>query len=117
MGNLTKFNVLHYMFSMNKRNKMIAHCLNFDLVTSADSMGEAERRLDTLVRQHIESFIRSNGATGLSGPAPKNFWSAYADVLRKGGGLPPTTLRINVPEIVPMEKPYGELEVVAAKAA
>src|SRR5262249_5920979 len=117
MGTLAKLNVLHYMFSVNKRNKTIAHCLNFDLVTSADSLAEAEKRLDTLVRLQIESYLRSNGATGLGSPAPKSFWAKYTEVLRSGGVLPSSTLRICVPEVVPMEKPYGELEIIAARAA
>jgi hypothetical protein len=117
MGKLARLNVIHYLFSVNKRNKTIAHCLDFDLVASAENLEVAEKRLDTLVRLHIESYIRSNGATGLGEPAPKNEWVAYAQILRDGGALPSSTLRINVPEVVPMQVPYGELEVVSAKAA
>ncbi len=117
MGMFQKFRLLHYFFSVNDRNKTIAHCLNFDLVTSGDSKEEAERRLDVVVKFHIESFLKSNGMSGLNGQAPKRFWSEYTDSLRHGGALPSSTLRIDVPNVVPMEKPYGELEVVAAKAA
>ncbi len=117
MGMFTKFRVLNYLFSENARGKMIAHCLNFDLVASADDLAEAERRLDVVVRFHIESFIKSDGATGLGGSAPKKKWAEYTKCLRAGNVLPSSTLRINVPEVVPMEKPYGELDVVAAKAA
>jgi hypothetical protein len=116
---LSQFKVLHYLFSVNARKKIIAHCLNFDFVTSGDTLEEAERRLDTLVKFHIETFIKSNGLSGLGASAPKKFWAEYVACLRQGGKfvLPSSTLRINVPEIVPMEKPYGELEIVAAKAA
>jgi len=114
---LPSFKVLHYLFSCNAREKTVAHCLNFDIVATADDMAEAERRLDVLVRFHIESYIRSNGATCLSGPAPQRFWNEYTYSLRHGGALPSSTLRINIPDIVPMEKPYGEVEVVGAKAA
>jgi hypothetical protein len=112
-----QFKVLNYLFSINSRNKTIAHCLNFDIVATADDMEEAERRLDLLVRFHIESFIKSRGATGLSGPAPQEFFTAYTHSLRHGGALPSSFLRINIPEVIPMEKPYGDLEVVSAKAA
>lgn len=117
MGMLAKFRVLHYLFTVNKRDKIIAHCLNFDLVASADTLKEAERRLDTVVRFHIETFLKSNGLSGLGVPAPENSWAEYADTLRQGGALPPSTLRINIPEVVPMDMPYGDLEIVSAKAA
>src|SRR5260370_37454936 len=117
MGNFQRFRLLHYFFSVNERDKTIAHCLNFDLVTSGDSTEEAERRLDILVKYHIEAFLKSNGMSGLNGQAPKRFWSEYTECLRHGGALPSSTLRINVPDVVPMEKPYGDLEVVSAKAA
>src|SRR5437899_2481139 len=112
-----RFRVLNYLFSVNGRKKTIAHCLNFDIVATADDMEEAERRLDVLVRFHIETFIKSHGASGLSGPAPKEFFTDYAHSLRHGGALPASTLRICIPEVVPMEKPYGDLEIVSAKAA
>jgi hypothetical protein len=103
-----RFRVLNYLFSVNARNKTIAHCLNFNIVASADTLEEAEHRLDVLVRLHIESFIKSHGASGLSGPARKEFFTRYTHSLLHGGALPPGTLRINVPEIVPMEKPAAE---------
>lgn len=117
MGLFQKFRVLHYFFSLNERGKTIAHCLDFDLVTSGDSIADAERRLDTLVKFQIESFIRSYAHTRLGGQAPKRFWAAYTDSLRHGGALPSSSLRIEVPQPVPMEKPYGELEIVSAQLA
>jgi len=117
MGTFQKFRILHYFFSVNARNKTIAHCLDFDLVTSGDSIEDAERRLDTLVKFQIETFIKSNGHTRLGGQAPKQFWSSYTDCLRHGGALPSTTLRIDVPQPVPMQMPYGELEIVSARLA
>ena len=117
MGQFQKFRVLHYFFTVNNRNKTIAHCLDFDLVTSGDSIEDAERRLDILVKFQIETFLKSNGVSGLGGQAPKRFWTAYIDCLRHGGALPSSTLRIDVPSPVPMEKPYGELQVVGANLA
>ncbi len=117
MGLLSRINVLHYLFSLNKRDRFVAHCLNFDIVATAESMEEAERKLDALVRFHIESYLRSSGAACLSGPAPKEFFNSYSESLRHGGALPSSTLRISVPQTIPMPVPYGELEVVAAKAA
>ena len=117
MGMLPRLKVLHYLFSLNKRNRYVAHCLNFDIVATAENMEEAERRLDALVRSHVESYLNSNGLSGLSGPAPSSYFDIYTKSLRHGGALPSTTLRIHIPEVIPMELPYGELDVVSAKAA
>jgi predicted RNase H-like HicB family nuclease len=117
MGMFQKFRVLHYLYSLNKRNRYVAHCLDFDLVTAADSLEEAERRLDILVRLHIESFLKSNDLGALNGSAPTEFWNQYTETLRLGRTLPSSTLRIGVPQVVPMHEPYGELPIVAALAA
>ncbi len=117
MSALPKLNLLHYFFSLNRRGRWIAHCLNFDIVTAADDLDEAGRRLDVLVKTHIESVLKSNGRCTLSERAPKDFWTRYTNSLRAGGALPSRTLRIEVPEVVPMPMPYGELEVVEARAA
>ena len=117
MGSCTQFRVLHYFYSFNQRKKVVAHCLNFDIIATADDVSEAERRLDALVRFHIETYLRSNGLSGLNDPAPSEFFASYTQALRNGKVLPPSTLRISVPDVVPMEKPYGDLEIVSAKAA
>lgn len=117
MGSYQKFRVLHYLYSLNKRNRYVAHCLDFDLVTAADSLQEAERRLDVLARLHIESFLRSNDPAALNAAAPNEFWNTYTNTLRNGRTLPPSTLRVSVPDVVPMHDPYGELPVVAAMTA
>jgi len=117
MGLFQKLRVLHYLYSVNRRDRYVAHCLDFDIVTAADSLQEAERRLDVLVRLHIESFLNSNSQGALNGSAPNEFWSRYTETLRHGKTLPSSTLRINVPDVVPMHEPYGELPVVSAIAA
>jgi hypothetical protein len=117
MGLVPKIRVLHYLFKTNKREKFIAHCLNFDIVTSADTREEAERRLDMLMKSYLENLLRGGGICGTNEPAPQKFWDEYTFALQNGGALPSSTLRIEVPEMVPMEMPYGMLPVVAAKAA
>jgi len=117
MGAFQKLRVLHYLYSLNKRSRFVAHCLDFDIVATAENIEEAERRLDTLVKFHIEAFLNSNGLGVLNGAAPNDFWVKYTDALRHGNTLPSSTLRITVPEVVPMKVPYGELEVVSARAA
>jgi hypothetical protein len=117
MGLFQKLRVLHYLFTLNARKRYIAHCLDLDIVTAADSLEEAERRLDVLVRRHIESFLRGADPSAVNGIAPSEFWNQYTENLRHGRTLPPSTLRVSVPEVVPMHEPYGELPVVAAMAA
>jgi len=91
--------------------------LDFDLVTAADSLQEAERRLDIIVKLHLESFLQTNDMGALNGTAPNEFWARYTETLRQGKTLPPSTLRVSVPDVVPMREPYGELPVVSAIAA
>jgi predicted RNase H-like HicB family nuclease len=117
MAKYKRFRLLHYFLSVNRRGKHVAHCLNFDIVATADTMEEAERRLDALVKVHIEGFLKSSGMSGLGEPAPKEFWVHYTDCLRQGGALPASWLRIEIPKVIPMDSPYGELEIVSAKAA
>ena len=117
MGMFPKIRVLHYLFTKNERGKTIAHCLNFDIVTSADNLDEAERRLDVLMKSYLEDLLRGNGACAANNTAPQHFWEAYTNALQHGGILPSRPLRISVPEMVPMEMPFGNLPVVAAQAA
>jgi hypothetical protein len=117
MGMFPKIRVLHYLYKMNKREKFIAHCLNFDIATSADTREEAERRLDVLMKSYLENMLRCVAVCGANEPAPQKFWDEYTHALQNGGALPSSTLRIEVPEMVPMEMPYGMLPVVSANAA
>jgi hypothetical protein len=109
--------VLNYFYSINKRNRIVAHCLNFDLVATAQDMKEAERRLDLLVRYHIASYMATNGASGIDAPAPGEFWAQYTDALRNGRILPASTLHITLPKQSPIRMLDGDLEIVSAKAA
>jgi hypothetical protein len=117
MGLQQRIKVLHYLYTLNQRNRYIAHCLNFDIVTAADSLAEAERRLDVLVRRQIESVLRTGDPEGLNASAPNEYWERYTENLRHGRTLPSSTLRVSVPDVVPMREPFGELPVVAAMAA
>jgi hypothetical protein len=111
--------VLNYLFSNSKSNnrRIVAHCLNFDLVAAADDIKEAERRLDLIVRYHVASYISTNGASGINESAPSEFWAQYTDSLRQGRILPASTLRITLPEMSLIKMADGDLEVVSAQAA
>jgi hypothetical protein len=109
--------VLNYLYSVNKRNRTVAHCLNFDIVTAADNIEEAERRLDLLVRYHLASYMTTNGASGINQPAPSDYWSQYTAALREGRIRPKSTLRITLPEMSPIKMRDGDMEVVGAQMA
>lgn len=114
-----RLNLLHYFYSLNGKGRWIGHCLDFDIVATAEDFKESERRLDMLVKRHIERTLRSGGACPLDAPAPEEFWNRWTDCARPEQNcmLPPRTLRIEVPAPVPMANPYGQLNVLEAKAA
>lgn len=60
----------HYLVCVNKWGKYIAHCLDFDIVTSADSRDEAIKRLSILVAVHTKHFT-----THIQ--APCEYWDRY----------------------------------------
>lgn len=109
--------VLNYLYSVNKRRRVVAHCLNFDLVATANDVKEAERRLDLLVRYHVASYMSTNGASGINRQAPSEFWAQYTEALREGRTMPPSTLHITLPEMSPIKMQNGEMEVVGAQLA
>jgi hypothetical protein len=109
--------VLNYMFSVNKRRRVVAHCLNFDLVTTADDIKEAERRLDLLVRYHVASYMTTNGASGINQPAPSEYWALYTEAVRQGRVRPASTLHITLPDMSPIKMGNGDMEVIGAQLA
>src|SRR5258708_19743466 len=107
--------VLNYMFFINKRRRVVAHCLNFDLGTTAEDHAEAERRLDLVVRYHVASYMSTNGESGINEPAPSNYWAQYTEAVRQGRVRPASTLRITLPEMSPIKMRDGDLEVIGAE--
>jgi hypothetical protein len=109
--------VLNYLFFVNRNSRVVAHCLNFDLVATAGDIKEAERQLDLLVRCHVASYMRTNGASGINEPAPLDFWEQYTQALREGNVRPASTLRISLPEMSPIEMPDRDMEKVGVELA
>lgn len=109
--------VLNYLFSVNAKNRVVAHCLNFDLVATANDSEEAEHRLDLLVRYHLASYMTTNGASGIDEPAPSAYWDNYKAALREGRVVEAAALRITLPELSPIKMCEKELPVLAARAA
>jgi hypothetical protein len=75
---------LHLLISRNDRGRVVAHCLDFDLVTTAAENREASRRLKALLATHVESFLNTRGVSEHGDVAPSGFWLRYAQLLRRG---------------------------------
>src|ERR1039458_5692140 len=52
-----KLRALQYLFFCKASGRVVAHCLNLDIVTAANDVDEAEKRLDLLVRKRIECAL------------------------------------------------------------
>ena len=86
---------LHYLFSHSAR-KVVAHCLDLDLVTSGESIEQAEERLNAVVLVQIGTcFTRGNFAQ-LCFKAPAECWQALSEAKE----LERVHLEVEVPPVV-----------------
>jgi len=109
---------LHYLFTTKSHGRVVAHCL--DIVTAANDIREAEKRLDCLVRLQIEEALATGNFPALvSEPAPAAFFDTFNECIRAGRIYDSRnpTLRVRVPEVIPMDAPFGSIGVIAALAA
>jgi len=51
-----------------------AHCLQFDIVATSDSLGEVRKDIIDLCRAHIENAYEYDNLEYLFSPAPKEVW-------------------------------------------
>lgn len=68
---------LHYLFS-HSAGKVVAHCLDVDLVTSGENIGHAEERLNAVVLAQIGTCFTSGNFTQLRFKAPVEYWQALS---------------------------------------
>jgi 2-polyprenyl-6-methoxyphenol hydroxylase-like FAD-dependent oxidoreductase len=80
--NNTEPKFLHYLLS-ESGGQITAHCLDYDLVVSADGREEAIRRLHLLVRVHVETSRATNVPRALRHQAPDEYWARFADTLKE----------------------------------
>jgi hypothetical protein len=99
--------------------RVIAHCLNFDLVTAAPNIDEAENRLDAIVSLYVERAVQSGNYSALNTAAPERFWEQFSECLRAGRVRQSKrpTLQIRMPDVLPMEQSHSTIAVLAATAA
>ena len=67
---------LHYLITPSG-NKTIGHCLDYDLVVSADSYHEVLRRLTFIVGSHVHTAEKRKAVETLEHKAPEAFWKKF----------------------------------------
>jgi len=108
---------LHYLFS-HADGKVVAHCLDLDLVTSGQNLEQAEARLNGVVLEQIASCYTSGNFAQLWFKAPNEYWTALSDATE----LKRAHLEVEIPPVVlPVQRsvvslPVYRSEVMAAAA-
>jgi hypothetical protein len=94
---LPHLDLLHYLLSESE-GRHIAHCLDLDIVATAESREKAAQKLDRVVKATIELALATQQFANLATRAPKNFWVDFAD--GNEVDLEPKTLQIKIPESI-----------------
>jgi hypothetical protein len=103
----TILTALHYLFS-HCDGRVVAHCLDLDLVTSGSDIEKAEDRLNSVVLAQIALCFTAGNFGQLRFKAPPQYWNALSDARE----LPRTHLEVEVPPIVlPVERSHVSLPV------
>lgn len=114
-----KLRALHYLYTTKRQDRFLAHCLNFDLVTAAQTIEEAEDRLDTLVKLYIESALQRGDYASLNTAAPEKYWTLFTEAMRAGRVRKSnrSAIEIKFPDVLPIEQTHSTIAVLAATAA
>jgi|SRR5437588_6898053 len=91
---------LNYLFS-HEGKRVVAHCLELDLVTSGDSIDDSETSLNALVLVQIRTCYAAGNWAQLRQKAPFAYWQ----LLEGAKSLGQSHLEVEVPPIVlPVER-------------
>lgn len=63
----------------------LAHCLQFDIVTTNDTLKGVRKDILDLCRAHIEFSHENDNLDYLFSPAPKEVWAEYLAAFKKEG--------------------------------
>lgn len=55
----------------------LAHCLQFDIVATDDSLAQVKKAIIQLCLAHIEYSVQHDNLAYLFSPAPKEVWAEY----------------------------------------
>ena len=114
---LPQLRVLHYLITESE-NQFAAHCLDLDLVAIGADVKAASRKLDDLVKDHIEFSLSTGQFTNLETKAPTSYWKLFFS--GTAIELEPKTIHITIPEaaqIVPLDSPESEIGILARQLA
>lgn len=75
---------LHLDVLVYKEDIWIAHCLQLDLVTTADSDDKAIADMRDVIKAHIEFAAQNDNWEHLFKPAPPEVWAQIFELQRKG---------------------------------
>ena len=88
--------VVHYLIS-EADGKWKAHCLDLDLQSFGKDWNEASRKLDDLVKAHIEVSLATGQVTdNLASEAPLTYWKDYYKA--KPIEMEPRTIHVRIPQ-------------------
>ena len=108
MDPIQRIRVLHYLESF-AHEEYVRHCLDLDLVASGPDAETAERRLDAVVRAHVEQAIGSGNYALLNTPAPMEYWDRFL----KGAKLPSREIEFRFNHL-PIEFPATKIGILPA---
>src|SRR5438309_2137092 len=86
---------LHYLFD-HAGDRVVAHCLELDLVTSGANLEDAEASLDAVVRMQFAACFKSGNLRQLLLEAPADYWAS----LRTGRQIGRKDLDVEVPPVI-----------------
>lgn len=111
---LPHLKLLNYLLSESD-GEHIAHCLDLDLVATADTREKAAQKLDWLVKATIELALATQQYANLLTKAPGSFWDEFAT--GNTIELEPRTLQIKIPESVQIVPVADSKLPIIARAA
>jgi hypothetical protein len=109
-----KIFALHYLFTP-KAGRVVAHCLDLDLVVEGKDESIAEARLNMVVRAAFAQAASAGDLALALFPAPPHFWGE----LKHAKALPTATLVIETPPMVLQveQSVISEMPVLRAELA
>src|SRR4030088_323375 len=101
MNPVPRLDALHYLFT-KKTDRVVAHCLDLDLVAVGTDRVIAEHRLNVIVRAQIAGAYSVGNYGLLFFHAPVEFWNA----MKQAEDLPKCLLKIETspPMFLPVEQ-------------
>ncbi len=76
-------NRLHYLVS-ESGSRFVVHCLDYDLIASAETYHEAVRRLTFVVSAHVATANRQGLQMALEHKAPDGYWEKFQHLRDEG---------------------------------